>query len=112
MDTYLSATLMTLGLHIPLYIAWLVGLILAIVKWKKMPNVSLLTVIAIVILFLSSVASTIFSMVYPTTAYQNAVSTTQISIVTGVVAIINVLITTACWGLILAAIFGWRKPAA
>jgi hypothetical protein len=32
--------------------------------------------------------------------------------VTSVVGIINVLITTACWGLILAAIFGWRKPAA
>jgi hypothetical protein len=112
MDSLLTATLVTLAMYLPLYITWLVGLILAIVKWKKIPKVSLLTVIAIVTLFLVNMAGTIFSMMYPYTAHQNGISTAQIGIVTTVVGIINILITTTCWGLLLAAIFGWRKPAA
>jgi len=111
METRIISTLMILAFSAPLYIAWLVGLILAIVNWKKIPKPSLLTIIAIVSLFLFSVAYGIFSMNYPISAYEKGISSTQISNVVQVVNFINNLLTAACLGLILAAIFGRRNPA-
>jgi hypothetical protein len=111
MDTRIIATLTVLATSTPIYIAWLVGLILAIVNWKKMPKASLLTVIAIVILFLAGVAGQVFSLNYPITAHESGLSYAKISLVMGIVRIIDVLLTTACWGMLLAAIFGRRNPA-
>jgi hypothetical protein len=111
MDTQVSSTLITLALDTPLYIAWLVGLILAIVYWKKMPKASLLTIIAIGILFLISIAGQVFSLNFPILAHKNGLSYEKIGVVMAAVGFINVLLTTACWGMLLAAIFGRRNPA-
>jgi len=111
MDTQVIATLTTLAFSTPLYIAWLVGLILAIVNWKKMPKASLLTVIAIGILFLISIAGQVFSLNFPIMAHKNDLSYEKIGLVMAAVGFINVLLNTACWGMLLAAIFGQRNPA-
>jgi hypothetical protein len=111
MDTRIIATLTVLAVSIPIYIVWLVGLILAIVNWKKMPKASLLTVIAIVILFLAGVAGQVFSLNYPIMAHESGLSYAKIGLVTAIVGIANVLLTTACWGMLLAAIFGRRNLA-
>jgi hypothetical protein len=111
MDTRIIATLTVLATSTPIYIVWLVGLILAIVNWKKMPKASLLTIIAIVILFLAGVAGQVFSLNYPIMANDSGLSYAKIGLVMAIVGIANVLLTTACWGMLLAAIFGRRNPA-
>jgi len=44
-------------------------------------------------------------------ANDSGLSYAKIGLVMAIVGIANVLLTTACWGMLLAAIFGRRNPA-
>jgi len=46
---------------LPLLIAWLVGIIIAIVRWKKNPRASLLTLLALIILGGIHILSVVFN---------------------------------------------------
>jgi membrane protein YdbS with pleckstrin-like domain len=81
----------------PVYLVWLVGVILAIIGWKKHPTVSRFALIAFVILFL-------LAMVTLLIAAHNGVKVGHPGI-----AFLEALIRAGAWGLVLAAIFGWRK---
>ena len=83
--------------QLPVYVAWLVGVILAIVRWKKHPSVSLMALIAFVILFLLGTVSLFI-------AARNGVNLGRPGI-----AFLEALIRAGAWGLVLAAVFGWRK---
>jgi len=109
MDERMSSILRALAFNAPLYIAWLVGLILAIVNWKKMPRASLFTVIAFG-LFLVNVAGNVFWMNYSISEHEKGVSYATIGIVTAGINFISILLASAWWGLLLAAIFGRRSP--
>jgi hypothetical protein len=81
----------------PVYLVWFVGMILAIVGWKKHPSVSLVALIAFVILFLLALATQLVTA-------HHGVNWSQ----TGI-AFLEALIRAGAWSLVLAAIFGWRK---
>jgi hypothetical protein len=81
----------------PVYLVWLVGVVLAIVGWKKHPSVSLVALIGFVILFILALVTQLI------TAY-HGVYYSRIGI-----AFFEALIRAGAWGLVLAAIFGWRK---
>jgi ABC-type transport system involved in multi-copper enzyme maturation permease subunit len=81
----------------PVYLVWLVGVILAIVRWKKHPSVSLVALIAFVMLFL-------LAMVTLLIAAHNGVKVGHPGI-----TFLEALIRAGAWGLVLAAVFGWRK---
>ena len=81
----------------PVYLVWFVGVILAIVGWKKHPSVSLVALIAIVVLFLLEVVALII-------AARNGVNGSRPGI-----AFFEALVRAGAWGLVLAAVFGWRK---
>jgi hypothetical protein len=81
----------------PVLLVWLVGVILAIVGWKKHPSVSLVAVIAIVILFLLAVVTELAAVRNGLNGFRPGV------------AFLEELIRAGAWGLVLAAIFGWRK---
>jgi hypothetical protein len=83
--------------QLPVYLVWLVGVILALVSWKKHPSVSLVTLIGFVILYLLTFVSLLI--------------TASHGMISGQLGIIffEALIRACAWGLILAAIFGWRK---
>ena len=81
----------------PVYLVWLVGVILAIVNWKKHPSVSLVALIAFVLLFVLALVSLL-----------SAVRTGVNGMRPGL-ALLEALIRAGAWGLVLAAVFGWRK---
>ena len=83
--------------QLPVYLVWLVGLILALAGWKKHPSVSLVALIGFVILFL-------LALVTQLTTVRHGVNWSQAGI-----AFLEALIRAGAWGLVLAAIFGWRK---
>ena len=83
--------------QLPVYLVWLVGIILALVGWKKHPSVSLVALIALVLLFCLAFATQLFTV-------RHGVGWGQVG-----VAFIEALIRAGAWGLVLAAIFGWRK---
>jgi len=72
-----------------------VGVILAIVGWKKHPSVSLIALIAFVVLL---------ALVTQLVIAHHGVNWSQ----TGI-AFLEALVRAGAWGLVLAAIFGWRK---
>jgi hypothetical protein len=110
--TTLTSSLYSLTISIPLYLTWLVGLIVAIVNWKKAPRSSLLTVIAVVILFLINVFGQLFSINFPIWAYeQSKMPSSQIGLILAGVGLVETLFVAACWGLIFIAIFNGRKQA-
>jgi hypothetical protein len=110
--TTMTSSLFTLVIYIPLYLTWLVGLIVAIINWKKAPKVSLFTVIAVVMFFLLNIFGQMFSINFPLWASrQGNMPTAQIGIVMAGIGFVETLFTAACWGLIFAAIFGGRKKA-
>jgi len=92
-----SGLIVALLTQTPLYIVWLVGVILAIVVWKKHPSVSLVALIAFVVLFLLELVSLII-------AARNGLNGSRPGI-----AFVEALIRAGAWGLVLAAVFGWRK---
>ena len=81
----------------PVYLVWFVGVVLALVGWKKHPSVSLVALIAFVILFLLALVTQLITV-------HHGVNWSQVSI-----AFFEALIRAGAWGLVLAAIFGWRK---
>jgi membrane protein YdbS with pleckstrin-like domain len=83
--------------QLPVYLVWLVGIILALVGWKKHASVSLVALIGFVVLFLLALFTQL------TTAH-HGVNWSQVGI-----AFLEALIRAGAWGLVLAAMFGWRK---
>jgi hypothetical protein len=81
----------------PVYLVWLIGMVLALVGWKKHPAVSLVSLIAFVVLSL-------LALVTQLTTAHHGVNWTQ----TGI-AFVEALVRAVAWGLVLAAVFGWRK---
>jgi hypothetical protein len=81
----------------PVYLVWLIGIVLALVNWKKHSSVSLVALIAFVVLFLLAFVT---QLITP----HHGVNWTQ----TGI-AFFEALIRAGAWGLVLAAVFGWRK---
>jgi ABC-type nickel/cobalt efflux system permease component RcnA len=83
--------------QLPVYLVWLVGVILALANWKKHPSVSLVALIGFVILFLLALFTQL-------TTVRHGVNWSHAGI-----AFLEALIRAGAWGLVLAAIFGWRK---
>ena len=83
--------------QLPVYLVWLVGLILALATWKKHASVSLVALIAFVVLFLLALFTQLSTPHYGVNWGQAGV------------AFLEALIRAGAWGLVLAAVFGWRK---
>jgi hypothetical protein len=83
--------------QIPVYLVLLVGVILAFVGWKKHPSVSLVALIAFVVLFFLDLMALIIDA-------RNGMIGSRPGI-----AFLEALIRAGAWGLVLAAVFGWRK---
>ena len=109
----LVASFTSFLVQLPVVLVWLVGLILALIFWKRHPRVSLLTVIAILGLLILSFLGTYLNIALPVTLHsRNNLSFSQLTMTLAVVNIIISVFSAILWGLLVAAIFGWRKSAA
>jgi hypothetical protein len=94
--------------YFPMYLAWLVGAILALVRWHRHPRVSLVMLIATALFIfglLLQVASFAWLM------HQASVggwSSGEIAGAFGLVAVVESVLHTAAYALLLTAVFGWR----
>ncbi len=97
--------------HLPLYLVWIAAIIVAIVSWRKNPRVSLFTVIGVAGILIINLVGTIVSVSMPITLQRQGFSGMRISTTVTIWNIASSVLTAGCWGLIVAAIFGWRKSA-
>jgi hypothetical protein len=93
----------------PLYLVWLAGIVVAIRNWRKNPSISLLTTVAIVIMWLLAITSRVVSFWLFRQQAINDLPTSTIDTVTTIMNIVLPFLNAGCWCLLLAAIFGWRK---
>ena len=105
----LLPTLVTYLIQLPLLLVWLIGIILAGVYWRRNPAVSLLTIIAIGMLFLESLVATYLNLWLPVTLSQRGWGASQMGTVLALKGLVQSIANAAAWGLLIAAIFGWRR---
>ncbi|HEY3355880.1 MAG TPA: hypothetical protein VGQ83_21685 [Polyangia bacterium] len=85
------------------YIAWIVIAVVALVRWKRHPKVSLLATIAAGTLFLLSLANT--AIIVFGRGWRD------MSFIMSIWGLFHATVSAGCWGLLAVAIFGWREPA-
>ncbi|HNT73600.1 MAG TPA: hypothetical protein PKH77_01135 [Anaerolineae bacterium] len=97
------AVLGNLLTRLPLILVWLVMGILAVVRWDRHPRKSLLTLLAVVILFLQAVVGTFLNI-----RLSLLMSTSGASRIALWLTLLNIggaLVSAGAWGLLAAALF-------
>lgn len=108
---FLNTFLPNLAFHLPLLIALVVGLVMAIIRWKKHPRASLLTVIATAIASLVVLFSVITNSFLYFLCYELFdMDFMAFSIISKVLSALFNLLMAGSWVLVLIAIFSKNKP--
>ena len=105
---YLGPTLITLTTLMPVVIVWLIGVILAISRWRSHPQVSLFVIIAFVVMMGAAVVSRVTAMWAPMMMRERGWSMSEVGTIITSINIAYALINATAWALVLCAIFGWR----
>ncbi|MEJ2351112.1 MAG: hypothetical protein P8Y03_15110 [Anaerolineales bacterium] len=94
--------------QLPVYLAWLAGIVLAIINWKRHPRAAQLTLAAVFIFFITSIGGTAISSWLPLTLHARGMAARQMGIVLAIINIIRALFNALAFGILFAAIFSWR----
>ncbi len=94
--------------YLPLFIAWLVGSVLCILRWRRHPMVSLLALIAFVLFALEAFIGRCLWFWLWQRYHDSGWSNTQFSSALSVLVLARSGVTAVGWILILVALFGWR----
>jgi hypothetical protein len=94
--------------YYPLYFAWLVGAIVALVRWRRHPRVSQV-VLAATALFILAMVQHVATVAWANTQMQaGALSATASQFAFRAAGVAHALLSTASYALLLVAVFGWR----
>jgi hypothetical protein len=104
-------TLSVYLIQLPVVLVWLVGVILSLFYWQRHPQVSLWTLIAIVVLFAESFVSTYLNIWLPIKLHSAGWTSSQLALIYPVMGGIESLIRAVAWGFLLAAIFRGRNKS-
>ena len=102
------AVFSNLLVQLPVILVWLVGSILSLSYWRRHPRVSRLTLIAIAVLFVESLAGTYLSFGLPLMLSERGWHSSRLGIFLSTVGFVRALVRAGSWGLLLSAIFGRR----
>ena len=108
----LAAILTSCVVHIPTLLVWIAGAVIAFMHWRKHPQVSMFTLIALGIFIVLTIAGTILSIWLPVTVMRDSGDSSRLGITLTISGCIQSLIAAGAWGLILAAIFKGRPAEA
>lgn len=96
----------TLFPQLPILLIWIVGIGLAVSRWKRHPQVSRLALIGLSGLLILTIISSVTSALLLPLVGRGEVEQ-------GVFVGVNLglsLLRTVMWGLVVTAVFGWRRP--
>lgn len=95
--------------YAPLLIVWGIGILVALTRWRRHPRVSLLVTAGLLILAIQMVVQAYISIWLPITLSEEGMSSAEIGLRLRDIGLINILVISLAWVLILTALFGWRK---
>ena len=104
-----GSTLANLLTQLPLYLVWIVGIILAITSWQKHRRASLLTLIGLGILLLQALTGALLTPAFVRFLHVRGMGGRMMNLVMIGRSVLAALISTAAWGCILAGIFLPRR---
>ena len=91
----------------PVYLAWLVGAILALVRWHRHPRVSLVMLLATA-LFILGMLLGVASFWVISQQVASGWSAREVGYAAGIINLVRSLLNTIAYTLLLIAVFGWR----
>jgi hypothetical protein len=94
-------------MHIPIYLAWLAGVILAVGTWKRNARPSLFAILAIASMFVLDLIG-IYMSTMPLRLNRHGYTSTHIGMLLPIVNLSLAILRAGSWGLLLAAIFSGR----
>ncbi len=92
------------SVQLPIFLLWVIGIILSLTRYRKHPRVSLLTTAALSILLISNLARTALQVWLPATLPFVQVSSAFI-----ILGITSSILSTIAWAMLLVALFGKRE---
>ncbi|MCX7048028.1 MAG: hypothetical protein NTX50_21395 [Candidatus Sumerlaeota bacterium] len=108
-DSILTPILMNLVMLIPMFLVFLAGIILALVRWNRHPLVSILTCIGFAIICLMLIAVTSLNNWLPRYMARSGEAAPNLGAMFNIIHIIGSILGACGWGFILAAIFMGRS---
>ena len=105
LDTSAGLFLTNFVYQIPIFLVWLIGVVVAVVRWRRHPRPSLLLIIAVAILFLRALILPVvtFSVVH------GGMPPARAGFVNGLISLGSMVVAAVAWILLLAAALGWRE---
>jgi multisubunit Na+/H+ antiporter MnhC subunit len=104
----LIPTLSAIAISTPVIIVWVIGIILALSRWRRHPRVSQFALIACAVMIINLVVGRFLTIGLPITMRDRGWTMSQIGPIFAAIGIITALISAAAWTLVICAIFGWR----
>ena len=95
--------------QILVYLVWLAVLVIALIRWRMHPRVSLLATLAILLLFASAFLGYFLNTNLALRFHERGFPGEQLGLLIFLFAFARSIITALAWVLVGAAIFGWRK---
>ncbi len=89
----------------PLIAVWIIGLILSIVFWRRHPNVSLLSLIALMGFLIIIIAEKYLTFHFATREF----AWSQVAAIYTIKSLISTILSAVFWVLLGFAVFGWRR---
>jgi hypothetical protein len=93
----------------PVYIVWIVGLVIAVTRWSRHPQVSLLAVSGLAILLVREVVATLVAPWLQMSLIRGSMMPSRLGFIFGLLNFVGALIRAVGYGLVLAALFT-RRP--
>lgn len=103
------AVLTSLGLQAPLFLAWVAGIVVAAVTWRKHATLSLLVTIALAIMLVVGVGLGAIQAALPFVLIERGMGAQEVGVALSAVGGLRILLDTVAWALLLIALFR-RRP--
>jgi len=97
--------------HIPTYVVWGIGIIISILRRRKHPQVSLLTILSLIVFMISGIAQPYITFWYQYKLMEGVYYAKEVGFYLGIMSMFSSLIHSVIWVLLLIAIFGWRDSS-
>ena len=105
-----SQILIPFLVRLPLFLLWLVGIGIAVFRWRVHPRVSISVIVGLIILSITAGISFLFSVVFPQLVQSYVENRLLINFILFMQRVVP-LLDLAGWVLVLFAIFSGRRVA-
>ncbi|HKC88414.1 MAG TPA: hypothetical protein VKG02_20680 [Blastocatellia bacterium] len=104
----LITILSTIVISLPVIIVWVIGIALALSRWRRHPRVSQFALIACAVMLINTAANRSLTIWMPLAMRDYGWTAVQIGSFFSAIGIITSLISATAWTLVICAVFGWR----